>query len=84
MLLFGEQLSLFEGELALSRIPWEGRSPRALTRVGLSPIFKAQAEKSVSDFVSADQLELELTGSEGPRVYAGAPLLVPLLRREIR
>ncbi len=58
--------------------PWSGRSPRVLTCAQLRGIFKAQAEKSVSDFVRSDQLELFEAGKEeGPLVYQGAPLLLP-------
>ena len=58
--------------------PWEGRNPRDLTRVTVEGIFKAQAEKSVSDFVSVDQYEIcEACRMEGPPVYGGAPLLIP-------
>ena len=77
---FGEQLMLpFEGGLERVRIPWDGRSPRALTRVGLGLILKAQAKKSVSDFeIDLDRLDLFAGGIEGPPENPGAPLLSPL------
>ncbi len=78
---FGEQLQLFEGEdERLAALPWGGRSPRALTRVGLGLILKAQAKKSVSDFVrDPRQLDFWLAEEKAPRVYRGAPLLLPLM-----
>ncbi len=79
----GEQLELWSsrdmGEIV---VPWEGRSPRELTRVVMSGIFKAQAGKSMSDFVSSVQCDLWLAAKKGPPVYRGAPLLVELPRRD--
>ena len=76
--LVSDQLSLeLPGLLDAARVPWGGRSPRGLTRVQLSPIFKAQAEKSVSDFVSDEnQYDLWLPIQRAPWKYQGAPLLV--------
>ncbi len=76
----GEQLWLqFEGEAALRRIPWEGSSPRALTRVSLSGIFKTRGGKSLSDFVDPAQVDLfeALDWKSGP-LYLGARPLLPL------
>ncbi len=78
----GEQLAL-EGILSqceyCTSIPWGGRSPRDLTRARNSPIFKAQAEKSMRDFVSDEnQYDLWLPVKKGPLVYRGAPLLKDL------
>ncbi len=62
--------------------PWGGRSPRGLTRVALSLIFKAQAEKNVSDvYVDPAQYDLWLTAKKAPRKYRGAPLLLEILER---
>ena len=62
---------------SLDRLPWGGRSPRALTRCSERAIFKAQAEKSVSDFVSDEnQHDLWLTIKKAPWRRQGAPLLV--------
>ena len=69
------QLELFALREVTVRIPWDGRSPRDLTRVNLEGIFKAQAVKSMSDFVSVDQCDLFETRQKSPRVYSGAPLL---------
>jgi len=67
------QLDLWQGEL--DALPWQGRSPRVLTRGHLGLIFKARAVKSVSEFVDPLQLELRLTTKKAPWVYRGAPLL---------
>jgi len=56
------------------RVPWNGQSPRGLTRVGLSPIFKAQAAKG-RPTIHVGQLDLFGLRVEGPFVYEGAPLL---------
>ena len=72
----GDQLELFTPkECGILRIPWEGRSPRALTRSHEVFILKAQAKKSVSDFVGGDQCDLWLPGKKAPWIYQGAPLL---------
>jgi len=69
------RLALFQDQ------PWDGRSPRALTRGPGSHIFEAQAEKSVSDFVSDEnQYDLWLTIKKAPWNYQGASLLVPFDR----
>ena len=78
----GDQL-VFEGEEWLSlgvghSLPWDGRSPRALTRGYGRFTLQPRAEKSVSDFVSdEDQFDLWLPMKKAPRRYRGAPLLVP-------
>ena len=79
------QLDLWDGSgvrgVELSSLPWSGASPRGLTRVALSPIFQAQAAKSVSDSVSdLDQLDFWLTKKRAPgqSQYLGAPTLLPL------
>jgi len=61
------------------RVPWEGRSPRALTRAGSGFILKT---KVVVGDVFFDRDQLWLPGMEppaqreGPRLYTGAPLLL--------
>jgi len=66
------RLPLYLGE------PWDGRSPRALTRGHVGVILKAQAEKSVSDFVSDEnQLDLWVTVRKAPSLWEGAPSLFP-------
>ena len=80
-MLTGEQLQLALNDVRLSlghEEPWGGRSPRDLTRGGLVRIFKAQAEKSVSDFVSCDQFSLRLVYQKSGPLYEGAAPLLPL------
>jgi len=62
-------------------VPWAGVAPRALTRVGLSLIFKAQAAKERSIFVDPIQCDLFENTKWGPQIYLGAPSLLPLPRR---
>ena len=67
------------GLVDLARQPWGGLSPRVLTTGYERFTLKAQAEKSVSDFVSDEnQHDLWLAIKKAPAVYAGAPLLLPL------
>ena len=77
----GEQLTLFrcmfKGE------PWEGRSPRALTRGYKALFLRREPQKSMSDLVSDDQLELWPAAKKAPWVYQGAPLLVSPQGRRI-
>jgi len=74
----GEQLELALGDVHL-KLPWEGRSPRGLTRVALSPFFKAQAAK---DARHRDPTQLDLFVRNGrrkpPELYRGASPLLPL------
>jgi len=77
----GDQLELFSpGAYEILRIPWGGLSPRALTRGSKVVILKAQAGRSVSAAVLLDLFETDKI-RKGARVYSGAPLLFPLLRR---
>ncbi len=70
------QLELFEVPVVdRSKLPWQGRSPRALTRGFERFTLKAQAAKSTSDFVSDDQFNLWLPMKKAPWKYQGAPLL---------
>ena len=75
---------VFEGEDWLTAgvghpLPWAGTSPRALIRGYVSFILKAQAKKSVSDFVNADQVDLfEARIKRAPVLYTGAPSLLPI------
>ncbi len=75
----GDQL-VFEGEEWLSlgvghSLPWEGRSPRALTRGYKRFTLKTQVAKSTSDFVDPGQYDLWLPIKKAPWIYQGAPLL---------
>jgi len=82
----GDQLTLpgFEAVVVgASKLPWGGRSPRALTRGYKRFILKPRAKKSVSDFVSDEnQYDLWLPVKKAPFVYDGAPSLLPLDHRE--
>jgi len=80
----GEQLVLSLDDVRLQRVvePWDGRSPRVLTAAYERFTLKAQAAKKRERFASCGQLELWPTEEEGPPVYRGAPLLLPL--KEVR
>jgi len=67
------RLALFTDE------PWDGQSPRALTRVGLGFILKAEAAPPRGPFHDPEQLELwpvDKPHRERGPVYDGAPLLL--------
>ncbi len=75
----GDQLELWSREELLvgaARVPWGGRSPRALTRGYGRFILKREREKSMSDFVNDDQYDLWLPIKKAPWSYQGAPLLL--------
>ncbi len=69
------QLKLFPG------VPWDGRSPRALTRAGSGFILKPEAHRHEVFFADPDQYDLFCkTGHKdggAPPIYGGAPLLLP-------
>ena len=66
-------LGLFKEE------PWDGRSPRSLTRVGLGLFSEQERQKSDRFFVDPDQTDMfRRRQKKAPRVSRGAPLLVPL------
>jgi len=74
-----DQLLLGLSDLEEARQPWGGRSPRGLTKAFRRFTLKAQAEKSVSDFVSDEnQYDLWLPIKKAPWIYQGAPLLKDL------
>jgi len=77
----GEQYELWSDHHGgYVRVPWEGRSPRDLTRVSCSIILKALADKSIRDAVDPLQVDLFVASDRsGPWVgsYLGAPLLIP-------
>ncbi len=74
----GDQLALALDDVRL-QLPWSGRSPRDLTRVASLAIFKPGRQKSVSDFVDPDQIDLfEARQKKEELRYVGAPLLIPL------
>ncbi len=59
------------------RVPWGGRSPRALTKGFGRFTLKAQADKSMRDSVDPAQVDLWPEWKGGP-CYAGAPTLLRL------
>ncbi len=69
-----DQLEFALGKVWLD-VPWGGRSPRGLTRAGISLSLSSEAQKSVRDSVDPDQIEIWPSGQKGPFVYEGAPLL---------
>ncbi len=73
----GEQLELWPG--LFPRLPWEGRSPRALTRGSKVVILQAQAGRGHERFI-ADREQCEMVlGDRAPLLRRGAPLLLPFL-----
>ena len=76
----GEQLELFgpeEMRRIVVRVPWQGRSPRSLTRVAESLIFQSREKKCMSELISPLQYELWPI-NRAPRQSLGAPSLLPL------
>ena len=72
-----DQLDLFEAEL--SRLPWRGQSPRALTKVQKGLFSRREPQKDDNFFIDPDQTDLFLAAIT--RRPPGAPTLLPLLRR---
>ena len=75
------ELELFRG------LPWDGRSPRVLTK-GFIPLFLRQKPSPHEVFFNADQLELwpidrPHREKTPPSPYGGAPLLVDLPKRRV-
>ncbi len=73
-LAFGAQLELALDD-SRARVPWEGRSPRALTKGSKVVILRTRAAKSC---LGPGQIELfgaGLSTEEAPWIYQGAPLL---------
>ncbi len=64
--------------LVWSREPWDGRSPRSLTKARLGFIFKAEPQKHERFFVDPDQLDLFRETKPRRPLYGGAPSLLPL------
>jgi len=69
------QLSL---RLDWGSVPWEGQSPRALTRAAIALFSRREPQKDDRFFVDPDQLDFfRLVSEKAPReVSRGAPLLV--------
>jgi len=70
------QLDLWQEEL--DALPWQGRSPRALTRGAQLLFFRREPQEDDRFFADADQVDMWPPGKKAPRFYRGAPLLLPL------
>jgi len=60
-------------------LPWNGRSPRGLTKAAQALFLSQAAQKSVSEFVDPEQGDL---WKKAAPEYSGAATLLPLNRRE--
>ncbi len=78
LLLNSRQLELELDDVRLN-LPWDGRSPRGLTRAAMSLFSSQEAQKSVSAFVDPEQGDLFKKAA--PEQYSGAAPLLPLKRR---
>jgi len=72
--MIASQLSL---QLGLSRLPWEGKSPRSLTRGAIALFLRREPQKDDRFFVDPNQYDLFRAAITGRRQYGGAPLLIP-------
>jgi len=64
------------------RIPWNGTSPRSLTRAAQALFLKRERQKDERFFVDPEQVDLFRAAiKKAPWVYQGAPLLKALNRR---
>ena len=74
--LFGDQLAFaFPGEV---EPPWEGASPRSLTKGAQLLFLRREPQKDDCDFLDPDQMDLVREAERGPPRYGGAPSLLPL------
>ena len=69
------QLDLWQAEL--DALPWQGQSSRVLTRSRKALFLRREPQKDDCFFVDPDQFDLWLTAKKAPRIYRGAPLLLP-------
>jgi len=67
------QLDLWEVELAA--LPWQGRSPRGLTKARKVVFLRREPLKDERFFVDPDQIDLFPAAIKGPPRYEGAPSL---------
>ena len=65
-------------DLGLPRVPWEGKSPRALTRVNMSLFLRREPQKDDRFAVDPNQYDLFRAAIKGRPQYGGAPSLLPL------
>jgi len=69
------QLDLFEDVVIL---PWYGKSPRSLTRSRKALFLERERKRTIAAF-NVDQYDMfRRLPKKAPRVYLGAPLLLPL------
>jgi len=68
-----EQLDLWQAEL--DALPWQGQSPRALTKARIAVFLRREPQKDDRFFVDPNQIDLWLPAKKAPRKYRGAPLL---------
>ena len=66
------QLDLLEDVMAL---PWQGRSPRALTVVAQTLFLRRKPQKTPDVFDPAQIEMFPELAEKAPRIYRGAPLL---------
>ena len=74
------QLGLMLGD-ERTLIPWEGVSPRELTKGRSSLFFRREPQNDDGFFVDPEQYDLFHAAIEGRYRYGGAPLLLPLPAR---
>jgi len=68
------QLDLFRDVDAL---PWQGRSPRVLTRASRALFLRRKPQKDERFFVDPAQTDMfRRRQKKAPRIYRGAPLLL--------
>ena len=72
------QLDLWQEEL--DALPWQGQSPRVLTKGRLALFLRREPQKDDSFFADPGQFDLFLAAIRGRRRYGGAPSLLPLPR----
>jgi len=70
------QLDLWPGWL--EALPWNGVSPRTLTRASKVLFLRRKPQKDERFFVDPCQADLFLEAITGPPQYEGAPSLLPL------
>jgi len=69
------QLDIWQVEL--DGLPWQGRSPRGLTRAAKALFLRREPQKDDSFFIDPNQYDL-LPEARKRLPSRGAPLLVPL------
>ena len=74
--MISSQLDLWQAEL--DGLPWQGRSPRGLTRGSEVLFLRREPQKDDRFFVDPFQMDLFHAAITGPPRYEGAPSLLPL------